>query len=369
VEDVTARVTQTSGIARSVSRGCGVCHSQELSLWISHPHSRFLVDPARDPRGVLARWGKAVPGWKLYVNSSFGKEDVAKAFGVLQIQVLFRRERDGHRLFPAQWNIRERRWEPLAKGLERVRRERGTWEQLCAGCHVIGFDVVTGGYAEANAACSACHGNGAAHAESGGRKAVLRPSTLTPQRRSEVCGSCHSRGQDRKTGRPYPVGFVAGTSLDEVFALEVPSPGKATDFFWPDGTERQAYMEYQGFVQSRHFKAGLSCTTCHLAHGSDYTFNLRRKTVDLCENCHGSTPVEAPVHRGHPAGKATCVDCHMAVINPSPGEAHVHTHTFRFLDPSGFLSSGMPNSCTSECHPGRDLRWAAGVVRSWREKK
>lgn len=369
LEDVTARVTQTSGVARSISRACGACHSPEFALWISHPHSRFLVDPTRDPRSILARWGKAVPGWRLYVNGSFAREDVALAYGVLQIQVLFRRDADGHRLLPAQWNIREKRWEPLPTALEGVRRQRGTWERLCAGCHVAGFDPVTGAFAEANVACSVCHGNGTAHAESGGQKPILRPSTLSPEQRSQLCGSCHSRGRDRRTGRPYPVGFAAGASLEEVFTPEAPAVGKTTEFFWPDGTERQSYMEYQGFRQSRHFNEGLSCTTCHLAHGSDYPFNLRRRTTDLCRNCHRGADGDTPVHRGHPAGKATCVDCHMAAGNSAPQEAHVHTHTFRFLEPSNSVTSGMPNSCTTECHRGRDLRWAAGVVRAWRERK
>lgn len=369
VEDVTARVTQTSGVGQSISRSCGACHSQELSLWISHPHSRFLVDPTRDPRGVVARWGKSVPGWKLYVNGAFAKEDVAKAFGVLQFQVFFRRDADGYRLLPAQWNIQEKRWEPLPAALEKVRRDRGTWERLCAGCHVTGFDAATGAFAEANAACSACHGNGAAHAASGGRASILRPTSLTPERRSQICGSCHARGTDRRTGRPYPAAFAPGGSLEDTFALETPTPGKVTEFFWPDGAERLSYMEYQGFLQSRHAKEGLSCTTCHLAHGSDYPFNLRHKTVDHCQSCHSRGPGDTPVHRGHPAGKATCVDCHMAVVNRAAAQAQVHTHTFRFQEPSESLGTEIPNSCTVECHRGREPRWAAGVVRGWREKK
>ncbi|MBI5014603.1 MAG: hypothetical protein HZB55_03815 [Deltaproteobacteria bacterium] len=370
LEDVTARVTQTSAVAATASRGCGACHSQELSLWINHPHSRFLVDPVRDSRGVLARWGKGVPGWKLYVKGAFGRGDVTRAFGVLQIQVLFRRDRDGHRLLPAQWNIRRKRWEPLSDALEQVRRERRTWEASCAGCHTTGFDPGTGAFEEPNVACRACHGDGTAHAQSGGRKPVLRPSSLTPERRSEICGSCHSRGTDRRTGRPYPVGFTPGDSLERVFELEAPVLGRTTAFFWPDGTERLAYMEYQGFRQSRHFEEGLSCTTCHLAHGSDYPFNLRRRTVDLCETCHRDASALTPVHRGHPAGKATCVDCHMAMTNLAPREAHAHTHTFRFLEPSAAaVRAGRPDSCTVECHRDRDPRWASGAVRAWREKR
>lgn len=367
IEDVTARVTQTSGVATTPSRRCGTCHNQEFSLWLSHPHSRFLVAPARDPRGLQARWGGGVPGWKLYVKDAFSKEDVALAFGVIEVQVYFRRDRDGHRLLPAQWSIKGKRWERLPEPLERLRRERRTWEQECAGCHTTGFDGAAA-YAEPNAGCSSCHGDGVAHAESGGRKPILRPSALTTQQRAEICGRCHSRGRDPKTGRPYATGYVPGTPLRDAFVPEVPSQGKESPFFWPDGTERATYTQYQGFAQSRHYEAGLSCTTCHLAHGSDYPFNLRHRTADLCQNCHRGDTAGCSVLAKHPRGKATCVDCHMARTDGNTGGRQVHTHTFRLSQSDAARAAGMPSGCTVACHAGRPAVWAEGALRKWKSR-
>lgn len=365
IEDVTARVTQNSGVATTPSRLCGSCHNQEFSLWLSHPHSRYLVNPAKDPRGVQGRWGKSVPGWKLYVKGRFEKGDVGLAFGVLETQVYFDRGKDGHRLLPAQWSLRQKRWEPLPEPLEKLRRERRTWEQECAGCHTTGFDGV-GGYTEPNTGCSSCHGDGRAHAESGGRKPILQPATLASRQRSELCGRCHSRGRDRKTRRPYAVGYVAGTPLEDVFALEAPVLGQASPLFWPDGTERLPYTQHQGFRQSRHFQEGLACTTCHLAHGSDYPHNLRHKASDVCQGCHKGGPANCVAYGRHPRGAATCIDCHMARTGVEPGGATVHTHTFRFADPAQTRSAGMPNGCTSACHPGRPAVWAEDAVGRWK---
>jgi predicted CXXCH cytochrome family protein len=115
-----------------------------------------------------------------------------------------------------------------------------------------------------------------------------------------------------------------------------------------------------------HSGVGLSCTTCHLPHGSDNPHGLRRKTAELCRGCHGEDPEPGPVHRGHPKVEAYCVGCHMPFVNPEPNQAHVRTHTLRFLDPARALETGMPSSCTVECHSDRGLRWAVEALGVWR---
>jgi predicted CXXCH cytochrome family protein len=164
------------------------------------------------------------------------------------------------------------------------------------------------------------------------------------------------------------VGYTPGSVLAEVFDLETPVPGATTDYFWPDGTERRTFMEYQGFIQSGHYRAGLACPTCHLPHGSDKPHGLRRKTSELCLGCHGQEGEAGPVHRAHPKGEASCVDCHMSLANPEPDQAHIHTHTLRFLEPAVAQETGMPSSCTVECHPGKGHRWAAETLKAWRGK-
>lgn len=363
-----ASLTPASGVSQTVSRRCGACHNPEFSLWVGHPHSHFLIDPDQDPRLIEALWDESVPGWHRYAAGRFHKGDVALAYGLLQIQVFFRRDSDGHRLLPAQWNLREERWEPLQAALEALRKEHKTWEEECAGCHTTGFDHDTMTFKEPNVGCEACHGDGTRHAESEGKEPILSPSTLSAPRRTDICGACHSRGRSRTTGHPYAEGFRPGKTLTDVFLLEQPSPGSTTAFFWPDGTERLPFMEYQGFIQSGHHRAGLTCVTCHNPHGSDREHNLRRKTDELCGGCHGERLDTCPGHREHPTAKAECTDCHMSLSNPEPDQAHVHTHTFRFLEPERAARTGIPSSCTLECHPRRTLPWAVQVLREWRSR-
>lgn len=361
-----SRLTLSSGIAQTVSRQCGTCHNPEFAFWALHPHSRFLVDPTRDPRAVAARWGEKVPGWTEHVAGRFGPEDLSLAFGVIETQIYFRRDPDGHRLLLAQWDHRTGGWQPLGPLAAGAAAAGTTWEDGCAGCHTTGYSPADGTFVEAGAGCEACHGAGGAHRQSGGRGAILRPSDLEPRLRSDLCGACHARGRDRATGRPYPVGFEPGTALEKVFELARPVPGETTELFWPDRTEREPFMEYEGFIQSGHYRAGLSCATCHRPHGSDKPRGLRRRTTDLCLGCHGEVLASVAAHRNHPGSRADCVDCHMSPVNQEVGSGRVRTHTLRFLSPARSLATGMPTSCIGACHPGRDASWAAGAMEGWK---
>jgi len=361
-----SRISLGSGIAQTQSRRCGSCHNPEFALWALHPHSRFLVDPARDPRLVAAQWGEGAAGWKEHVAGRFGPKDVALAFGVIETQIYFRRDPDGHRPLPAQWDHRNNRWDAPGPLLASAVAAGTTWEAGCAGCHTTGFSPADGSFTEAGAGCAACHGSGEAHLATGGQGPILRPSELEPGRRSELCGACHARGRDRVTGLPYAVGFQPGKSLGDVLELAAPEPGRTTEFFWSDGTERLPFMEYQGFVQSGHYRVGLACTTCHLPHGSDQVRGLRRRTADLCLGCHGDVLGAVRAHTAHPEGKADCVGCHMSPVDPSARAARVRTHTFRFLAPDRSGAAARPSSCTGACHPGKDSAWAAEALRGWR---
>ena len=362
-----AHVTLASGLAQTPSRTCGTCHNPEFSLWIRHPHSHFLIDPARDPRLVKARWGKRIEGWPEHVEGRFERDQVALAYGIIQIQVYFRRDPDGYRLLPAQWNLDRRRWEPLPASLEAVLRKGITWEDGCAGCHTTRYDPATRTFPEANAGCAACHGEGKPHAESGGREPILRPTALTPLTRAALCGACHSRGRSLDGRHPYPVGFRPGDRLESRFELIRPDPDRTTSHFWRGGAERLPFMEYQGFVESRHAGVGLSCTTCHLPHGSEYPHSLRRRSEEICSGCHAEPELErVPAHARHPGDEAGCIDCHMAVTNPDRGAYRVRTHTLRVWVAEEPESGRVYSACTSLCHVDRDGTWARGQMEAWR---
>jgi predicted CXXCH cytochrome family protein len=364
MESGVARLTREAGVAQSWSRRCGACHSSEFALWSRHPHSHALIDPKRDPRRITARWGRGVSGWTEHVEGRFEREQVDRAFGVVRYQVYFRATSDGHRLLPARWDLREGRWSPLTGEQAKAQQDGAAWESRCAGCHTTGYEPAERSFTEMNVGCGACHGDGSEHLSSEGKAPVLRPGLLTPERDAEVCGACHSRGEDPVLGTPYAARHRPGAVLSDTFRVSSEMDGGAE--FWPGGVERLAYMEFQGFVRSAHFRAGLRCTSCHLPHGSEFGKALVRRTEELCVQCHGPGLSGGPVHTAHPAGAAGCADCHMTVVNPGAADAAVRTHTLRFLEPERTANLGMPSSCTATCHPERGQDWAATVVRGWR---
>lgn len=368
MESGVARLTREAGVAQSWSRRCGACHSSEFALWSRHPHSHALIDPERDPRRITARWGPKVQGWRAYVEGQFEREQVDRAFGVVRFQVYFRAGPDGHRLLPARWDLREERWLPLAGEQAEALQAGATWESRCAGCHTTGYEPPERTFTEMNVGCVACHGDSSEHLSSGGKAPVMRPSLLPAERDAEVCGACHSRGADPVLGTPYAARHIPGAVLGDTFRLSSEAAGGGTEF-WPGGVERMPYMEFQGFVRSAHYRAGLRCTSCHLPHGSEFSRALVRRTEELCGQCHGRELADGPVHQGHPAAAAGCVDCHMAVVNPGTPGGSVRTHTLRFLEPGQAGPLGMPSSCTVSCHTDKGLAWAAEVLSGWRRTR
>ncbi len=360
-----SRVTEESSIGQSDARTCGQCHNMEMSLWVTHAHSRALLVPGKDRNFYGASYSSSTPGYKKFVKGKFTKDDVKYAYGSLEIQILWTKTDRGHELLPASWDIGKKRWEKLSPLLKKLRASGVTLEKNCIGCHVTGYDPETDTYTAPGITCVACHTDYEKHLVTDGQETAGVAVDKDPAYRAKLCGRCHAHGTDRKTSLDFP----SGTSSEQLaqFVMATPQPGKTTADFWPDGTERAPYMEYQGFIQSGHLQADLSCTTCHLPHGSDDERNLKRRTDSACDGCHNQID-ELPVHNNHP-GKATCVDCHMARISDSviAKGIYSHTHTFKFLEPENAVKWQMPDSCTtSRCHTSQDDSWAVEILKGWR---
>jgi predicted CXXCH cytochrome family protein len=360
------RLTLGSSIARSEARDCGHCHSTEFSLWVSHSHSRALLDPKNDAAYIKGEFSSKGKGYKRFVEGVFTQADVVMAFGVTRTQVFWKKGEKGHELLPALWNMARKRWEPLPPFLNEVRKSRVLWEDACAGCHSSGFDPADDSYDAPAVSCRACHGDGEAHIASDGEDAIVRPSKLSASLKNDLCGVCHSRGIQVGGQHPFAVGYKPGMPLSEFFTTVKPVPGETTAEFWPDGTERKLNMQYLGFSASKHAEQELTCTTCHLPHGSDIKRGLKSNPEDLCTSCHKAKKIASPVHDNHPKGRAGCVDCHMSTVNPGMKPFGARTHTFKFLEPSNALKWKMPDSCTVSCHEGKHAKWAADLVEDWR---
>jgi predicted CXXCH cytochrome family protein len=269
-----------------------------------------------------------------------------------------------------------------------------TWNYQCANCHStnlqknydLAANIYTTNWTDIDVSCEACHGLGSRHvawAKSGeqakptdgsggmGLTNWLKPTDhghweMNPvtgiARRTEklasaeidTCAACHSR---RKViankpipGEPYLDGYLPAL-------LE---PG----LYHADGQIDGEVYEYGSFLQSRMYRAGVTCSDCHDPHSA----KLRAEGNALCGQCHMPAKFDVAEHHHHQPGSAgaQCVNCHMPAKNFMIVDAR-RDHSIRVPRPDLSISLGTPNACT-QCHAGRSAKWAAQAVAGWYPK-
>jgi len=154
----------------------------------------------------------------------------------------------------------------------------------CLGCHVTGYFVSSGQFAEPGVGCEACHGPGKLHVGSKGGKAnIVNPAGLPLPRANMVCGQCHSLGRDLSGVHPFPV-------MREGEATGPFRPGHDLTTAFVDAEPKVARKgwEYSTFVRSSARYAAQRCTDCHDPHGRPgHPAMLKDPTSETCLRCHG----------------------------------------------------------------------------------
>jgi predicted CXXCH cytochrome family protein len=398
---------------------CGTCHAKEAEAHRGSDHARAMRPATQE--AVLGDFGGARLTHR-GVTSTFTRRDgqfvvrtegpdgqagdfaIAYTFGADPLQQYLIPFPGGRlQALALAWDTRPaaqggQRWFslyperfPPSDPLHWTGREQ-TWNFQCAECHSTdlrkGYDPAANRYAttwaEISVSCEACHGPGSAHvawAEArrpGGPPAAPGTTGLPvplgrgpgawtirdPQRgiaewvgpaRStaevDACARCHARR--RPIVDPYPYGQPL-LDTHEPALLEA-------GLYHPDGQILGEVFEWGSFVQSRMFRAGVTCSDCHDPHAG----TLRAPGNAVCAGCHRSDRFDAPGHHHHkPDGEgARCVSCHMAartymVVDPR------RDHSFRVPRPDLALVLETPDACTG-CHRDRPARWAAAQVAAW----
>ena len=262
-----------------------------------------------------------------------------------------------------------------------------TWNYQCAECHSTNlhknYDIGQNRYAttwsEMMVSCEACHGPGSAHVAWAQARPVGTPRALAgttvltmplgrgdgswvmqdshrgiaqwsgPARSTaelDVCARCHARR--RPIVAPYHTASLPRcphASLSDAALYQ------------SDGQILGEVYEYGSFIQSRMFRAGVTCSDCHDPHG----LGLRAPGNGVCAQCHMPAKFDTPAHHHHNVNSdaARCVSCHMPA------------RTYMVVDPRRDHDLRIPrpdlshrHACT-ECHQDQPPAWAAAQVVRW----
>lgn len=413
------------------SAGCQRCHEEAFAAWKSALHLQ-MTKPVAEAR-IL---GDFSPGTRLFQNGrryAFDQKDgryfisvshggrpaekfeVHYTLGAYRYQGYLSRLPDGRiYVLPVFWHAPSRRWldwREITPVPDTDHDLRQIWNVTCFNCHATnlrkGFDIGSKAYrtewTEMGIGCEACHGPGAAHddltraweRDPGSKPAydnrktnhdlsgtlkIFAPRAADRRQVFDTCAYCHGN----KTN--VFVGFVPGAPYGD-FALpflasDVPAADDPQGDYWPDGRPSR-FNRPQALMLSGCFtKSDITCTSCHVAHGSKNAFALKvpiARSDLLCLQCHqtvGQRTAGEPTaialggpdatrHTRHQPGSAgsRCVHCHMGSVNWRLLMRR-RDHTFKPPVPEMTARLGVPNACT-ECHDDRTPEWAAAKMDEW----
>ena len=359
------------------SEACKACHLDLYTGWKKTRMANVVQNPQQHPEAVLADFTHPNP------LVTFSIKDVAFVYGSRFKQRFFVKRGDDFYPEPAQWDIAQKRWLPY-----HVEPGADWWQPFygpsnfdrptgptCDGCHSVNYDIQTKTVTEWNVGCEKCHGPGSEHVAHPTRKNIVNPETLDFVRGNDTCIQCHSQG--RPLGNPiagrmfdWPVGFLPGQRLADVWNLEELKPGVTNFFQYADLTAHKNRMQGNDFSQSNMYHRQLRCFDCHEVH-TDAPSNLPLSGNALCLSCHTKEnpsglhgTVSEHTHHAEGSAGSQCTACHMPRIELTVKDNFVAAHTFRFISPLETEQSGIPNPCTS-CHKDKSTTWAKSQLRQW----
>jgi tetratricopeptide (TPR) repeat protein len=398
---------------------CASCHAEEAGQWTGSHHDLAMQhateetvlgdfdDASFEQFGVVSRFYRDAGRFMVRTDGPDGTlQDypIEYTFGVYPLQqylVAF----PGGRLqaLDIAWDSRAReqggqRWFHLHPA-DPVRHDdvlhwtgpNLNWNYMCADCHSTnlrkGYDAGSGTYhttwSEIDVSCEACHGPGSRHVAWAEAKAegeavdpddpgltvrlderdgvawpidaatgtAKRSRPRTSDKEIQVCARCHSR-RGQLTDQT-----IAGESFLDGFRPALLTEG----LYYPDGQMQDEVYVWGSFLQSKMYRAGVTCSDCHDPHSAD----VRSPGDGVCRQCHLSERYATGKHHFHDEGSsgASCVACHMPPTNYMVVDAR-HDHSFRIPRPDLTVTMETPNAC-NRCHTDEGAQWAAQQVETW----
>jgi formate-dependent nitrite reductase cytochrome c552 subunit len=326
-----AQGTKPAGAGDFVgSTTCAKCHQTEYNSWRLTYHSKMIRK--RDEgilRDVVEKWAtdglNPGPTTGNVTNKKFTLKDVEYVIGSNWKQRFLVKDEatGGYQFLDKQFNRSSGRWEGYGN--------KNDWNTMCATCHTTGYRLVAYDpakpqaqkteWTELNNACENCHGPGGRHAKSRSKQDIWNFAGKTKEEQSRVCGYCHIRVENERyrsaQGNPredlpaptvgdsfkpwddwrtwYPdqviiPGVQANHKFDDEYTGDlkglfiVDATSKANGVF----EEGKHHQEYQGFIQSKHYKQNVaSCVDCHSPHAT--RGKPMKDPAASCAQCHDAS--------------------------------------------------------------------------------
>ena len=361
------------------SQACERCHASIYGRWKSTPMANVVRDPREHPDAII-------PDLTTNNVAPFTLDQVAFVYGSRWKQRYFTRIGDDYFPLPVQWDIVNKAWRPYHVAdagadwwtayYPSSNLERPTGP-TCDGCHSVNYDIRAKKPSEWNVGCETCHGPGTTHVAQPSRANIFDAANADAIASTDTCIQCHSQGQPRGgliDGKAYdwPVGYRVGLRLQDFWKLEPHALGETSFTHYADGTAHKNRMQGNDFVQSLMYQRGVTCASCHDAHGTANDAQLRKPMATICLDCHAPNSPNGPHvasledHTHHAKGSAgsECVACHMPKIQQTIANVNVRSHTFKFITPAMSEQLKIPNACTG-CHTDRSNAWATDALRGW----
>jgi hypothetical protein len=346
---------------------CKMCHLEHFDSWMMTLHSRMTQDAQKNRDVIIADFDEKriredlaklgdklkVPADQIFIPKI---EDIKYTIGSQWKQRYIIEKGGVLYIAPIQYNADTDRW----VNYNEATWEKNPWLLKCGGCHATGVDLDKQKFVEPAVGCEACHGKGSWHAALPKtavfekRQTIVNPSKLTSGVAMEICGSCHNRGKATKyKDAAWAVGFEPGKAL-EIFFKSTSFAGGDASHLYGNEFSKAHHQQYIDWKQSKHFKEGVNCISCHYVHqiGVPPTRSQTQAAGSKqCFQCH----VQINQNMAHSIHSfANCVGCHMPRIVTSAESGDLHSHVFVTLLPSETLKNkDMPNSCRT-CHKHKD---------------
>jgi len=346
---------------------CKQCHLEHYDSWKMTMHSRMTQDAQKNRDAIIVPIDEKriredlakledklkVPSDKIYVPKV---EEIKYTIGSQWKQRYIVEKEGTLYISPIQYNADTDRW----VNYHEQDWDKRPWLLKCGGCHATGVDLKKNTLSELAVSCEACHGKGSWHAALPKtavfekRETITNPAKLTMGVAVQICGSCHNRGSaTQHKGAGWPVGYEPGKALEAYYKSTSFAAGD-THHVYANEFSKGHHQQYIDWVQSKHAKEGVTCTSCHYVHQIGVP-PTRSQTISAgsqqCFECH----VQINNNLGHSIHSfANCVGCHMPRIAKSAESGDIHSHVFMTLLPKHTLENPViPNSCQT-CHKHKD---------------